>query len=1030
MTARAAPARRPAAARRAALALLILLAAGSGPAAAQPFGKNKVQTRDLRWSVLTTPHFEIHHYEGTEELAVRASLIAERAYREYADRLDHELVGRVPFILYASHDDFAQTNIADELIGEGIGGFAEPFRNRMVLPYNGSHEDFEHVIRHELVHVFMFDAAFGSSRAATARSPFFRIPLWYAEGVAEWLSSGWDANADMFMRDATINDYLWPLDRAGGYLVYKQGQAAMRMIAQEYGEEKIVELWRRVARARSVETAVLQVLGLDREALDEQYRRWLRRRYWPGYAELEQPGDIARAYTDHARGNGSFNQRPAITPDGELIAFFSDRDGLTSIYLMSALDGKVLRRLVQGQRSSRFESLHSFRSGMSFAPDGRELAFIAKSGNERVLMTADVRGGRITRAWPLGLDAAFSPAWSPDGRRIALVGMQRGRTDLYLVDLDGGDGAGLAAVIGTAAPLPDGATLLRLTDDVGDEGPPAWTPDGRRLAFAFDRRAEIDFEFAVAPDGQRRLLWARPRAAAEPEGAAPRGGVVVLLQLASGQRTQPFGDEGGRRDPVWIDDGTLCLVDESEGVANLALVELDADGRAVAGSRRLTNVLGGLFQPAYAPAADRLIFTGFNAAGYDLYGVERFRAAWSRREPAGAPPPADVAPPAPLVLRRAAPDTVADRERIGLISAYRPRLTIDPTGPFGGGGVYYNSAVGLGLANVITLSDLMGDRRLQILLNFYGSVDNSDLAASYFQLRRRVNLGAGVFHFKNYYNSVITTVGELLPDNSFFSERNYGLFGLASYPLDTFRRFDLELQLFRSERTLYGRDASGYYLVETDRRTDSLAQPTLSYVHDTAFYGPFGPATGSRLAVSYAPTLPLGGDSLDRRTATVDLRRYWLPFRRNTIALRLVGAVSEGDDPRTFVLGGPFTLRGYRFYDYQTIDNLSGSRLLMANLEYRLPVIDYLIFGWPGRWGLSGIGGTLFCDVGAAWDGALRLTGEDAAGDWGLLDLRASYGLGLRTRLLMLPLKFDWAWKTDLRRSEGVVFHFSIGPEF
>jgi len=246
----------------------------------QYFGKNKVQIENLQWKTLFTPHFEILHYAGAEELAVRASLIAEQAYTEYSDRLDHDIQARVPFILYASHQDFSQTNIMDQLIGEGTGGFSEPFRNRMVLPYNGSHADFVHVIRHELVHVFMFDIAFGRS-GGIGRSYFFQVPLWFAEGIAEWFSSGWDGTADMFMRDATINDYLYPLHMVGGFLVYKEGQAAMRLLSEVYGEQSIVEFWKRIGRTRNVDRALLQVYGLEIDDLNELFQKSLRKRYWP-----------------------------------------------------------------------------------------------------------------------------------------------------------------------------------------------------------------------------------------------------------------------------------------------------------------------------------------------------------------------------------------------------------------------------------------------------------------------------------------------------------------------------------------------------------------------------------------------------------------------------------------------------------------------------------------------------------------------------------------------------------------------------
>lgn len=996
------------------IALLVLLLAL--PAAAQRYGKNKVQRRDHQWQVLTTPHFDLHYHDGADELAVRAAIIAERAYKEYADRLDRDLPFRVPFILYNSHADFAQTNIAPYLIGEGTGGFSEPFRNRMVLPYNGSHHDFVHVIRHELVHVFMFDMAFGKRSANLGRNTFFRIPLWFAEGVAEWLSAGWDAGADMVVRDATINDYLAPLEYTSGYMVYKQGQAAMRLLSERYGPEQLNRFWSAVGRLRSVERALARVYGLTMDEFNRLYARSLRARYWPHYNDLEQLEEITRPLTGLDRDLARYHGRPALNPDGDLLACFTDRDGLLDLYLLSALDGREIRRLGRSMRASRFESFHSFRSGLSWSPDGRELALVARSGNRETLHTLETATGRETRSWDLGLDVAANPAWSPDGRLIALAGTRLGRTDLYLVEVVDGalDSLGLAD---GAEELADGARMVRLTDDVGDEGAPSWSPDGRRLAFSFNPRAELTFTFEQLEDGRKRLLEATAfddttRAAPEP--------AVDMLNLESGQRLRLFLPEERRRDPVWLDDQTLAVVDGRGGIDNLTLVTLD-DGQ----ERQLTNVLGGIQHLTYSRRADRLVLSAFHDAGYDLFAADQFRSQWAQRMPGGRPPRPVVTGPVPLVTREGPADTVRmEPERIGMVEPYSPRFRLDASRAGAGGAMYWTQAGGLGFANVVTLTDDLGDRRLDLLLNFYGAVDNSDLAVTYTFLKRRIDWSVGAFLYTNYYNSVITSVGELLTDDTLFREKNYGFFGRASYPLSTFRRFDLDLQILNSDRTEYEFDADGFLRPSTKRR-NRLLQPTLSFVHDNALYGLHGPVAGSRWALSTARGLPLSSSSLDRWTTVLDVRKYWPVSRRTSLATHLTYAHSAGDDPRAFVIGGPWTLRGYSYYDFQTVDHLAGSKMLLAQLEYRLPFIDYLIFGWPGRWGLTGIGGAVFCDVGGAWNDDIRLFR-----DGGFADLRGNVGLGLRANAMGLPLRFDWAWRTDLRHVHGSQFHFSIGPEF
>lgn len=1002
------------------LSLLILLA---WPASAAPYGRNKVQLTAPRWQVLTTEHFLIHYHDDAEELAVRASLIAEEAYAELAARLGSGLPRRTPLILYNSHEDFAQTNISDALIGEGTGGFSEPLRNRVVLPYNGSHEDLVHVIRHELVHSFMFHMAFGEGGSMLGAS-FFHVPLWFAEGIAEWLSSGWDAEADMYVRDATINDYLYPVHQVGGFMVYKQGQAAMRLLSERYGPQKLVDFWWKVGELRSVNAALGAVYGLTLEDFNKIYRKEMRRRYWPRYAELEDPVDIARPLTDHLAEGTALNQMPALNPSGDKLVCFSDREGLVDLWLMSALDGRVIRRLGQSRRSSRFESFHSFRSSLSFAPDGRGVALVAKSGNVEKLHIVDSEDGSILLSLRLGLDIAGSPVFAPDGRSLVLVGTAGGRTDLYQVWLPDAADAGHGQLVRTV----DGARLYRLTADIGDEARPVFSPDGRRVLFLHNPLAEVAYEFAEE-DGRKRLVQAR-QLDDSPEHRTARRRQVVSLELATGRRRIHHDGPDAVRQILWIAPDRAVLILRRGGFDNLYLARFEGPQERLIIGPAVTNLLGGVSHLTYSAAADRLVFSSFQAGGWDLFAADEFLARWSVRTPAW-PPPAPVVlepPDAPAGVDQAAPPI--DAEDVGWVDPYRARLQVDLSQALGGGNVYYSPDVGLGMANVITLSDLLADHRLRFLLNFYGSFDNSDLSASYSYLKNRIDWSLGLFHTNNHYSGVFTGMGELLTDRTYFKERDTGGFVRATYPLDTFRRIDLDLQAMTSRRTDFQVVDGDIFLREETRTDRQLYQLGLAYTHDTALHGRHGPVAGSRWSLGLARSLNLAGSNLDRFTASLDYRRYWLPWRGNSFAVHLAVAGSDGQDPRGFILGGPWTLRGYRFYDFETVEHLSGTKMALLSAEYRVPFIDYLVFGWPGRWGMTGIGATTYVDLGTAWYDRVRLFGRDEDGHWGLQDLRGDFGVGLRANFMFLPLRFDWAWKTDLRRVQDAVFQFSIGREF
>jgi len=135
--------------------LILLLLPASGSAQFFYFGRNKVQYTDFDWHVLKTQHFDIYYYPEMQDLAQRGAFLAEESYKVLEQKFGQDVANRIPLIFYSSHLHFQQTNTTPGFVPEGVGGFFEFLKGRVVIPYTGSMWDFRHVIRHELVHVFM-----------------------------------------------------------------------------------------------------------------------------------------------------------------------------------------------------------------------------------------------------------------------------------------------------------------------------------------------------------------------------------------------------------------------------------------------------------------------------------------------------------------------------------------------------------------------------------------------------------------------------------------------------------------------------------------------------------------------------------------------------------------------------------------------------------------------------------------------------------------------------------------------------------
>lgn len=1064
---------------------IVLLASSTVWTQAWWFGKNKVQYRSFEWQVLKTPHFDLHFTEEYRDLAARTAVILEYGYGKLSEDFNHYIKWRIPVILYGSHSDFQQTNILWSNIPEGVQAFAEPNRRRMVIHYSGSDGDFSHTTIHELVHIFSYDIIYGNLlRSVFTRNMLFRIPDWFMEGLAEYYSAGFDETAEMFMRDATVFDYLPDLDYAYGYMAYKAGQSALHYINKTYGAGKVIEIMDHLRFQRSMEMALKSSIGLSTAELSRDWKKSLRRTYWPLYADKQEPEAYGRRLTDHVKNHNYMNTKPVFSPNGEYIVFFSDRKGLDGIYLMNALTGEIEKKLLIGSMSTRFESIRSMVSRLTFEPGGERIAFVAKSHGDDRLFIMKVPSGDIEEEIALPLDFFHSPSWSPDGREIAVVGTVEGQTDLYLYDiLDG--------------------TIRQLTADPEGEDGPSWFPGSGKIAYSRFPVSIVQPDFAPDSTGVEKIekVDFKSKRNLEPVDAD-----IWSIDTGTGEMTLIVSTPGDDLDPIVLPGGEEIVFSSNEQlVSNLYRGSIEYGGYF-----RFTDVLGGFFSPTYSAAKDRLAFSGFNSAGYDIFVMEGFEQKSSSSYSTGSPMleeetavgeaqvsgdsvgtitmegdveaaadtvPLLVEPPVvgvdkaiegagsleivgrgrpldpehlywPLYKNEDVPDFSIDEDwqedippdslqsirqeavkEIGTIKPYGIKFSPDYVG--NGMGVYFSTGFGFGMVNQIAFSDLLGDHHLYFSFNIYRSFEDSDFMFSYYYLKKRIDYAFGAFQFKNYLNSRVSSIGETFLDYRLFTERNYGVFGLASFPFSTFTRFDLEFQGFLSEKEFFDRveysDLGIYMLVPGETTTRRLFQPTFSLVHDSAYFGSFGPVIGSRWMLSLSRTLSFSGDDISRTTGFFDYRKYLPVFYRNYLAFRAMGAFSEGDDHRYFFLGGPLTMRGYDYLQF------SGPRMFQSSIEYRYPLLDAIIFGWPGRWGITNIGGTLFLDTGAVWGDDYYIEPLDSdvkPRSFQDIDFYSDFGVGFYMRFSFLILNFQIGWPTDFSRTGDPMFHFYLGPMF
>ncbi len=1060
--------------RKLTLLIVALVALSVTPLVAQEtyFGKNKVTYEKFDWQYIQSRHFDVYFYKDGYETAKFAANVLESTYVEVAKELDYNLQRRVPVFIYNSHMDFQQTNITPEILSEGIGGFTEAFKNRIVVPFSGSYEDFRHVLHHELTHAVIYDLLFGNMFSALlSRQRLFDLPLWYAEGYAEYSSRhGWDYFADMFVRDATINNYLAPPDYLGGFLAYKQGQAMVKYIADKYGEDKLGTILQKGRVYLTMNRAFKEAIGVDLKKFWEDFSLEMKRRYWPEISERKKADEIGHQIT-RAREDGSyFNEQPTFTPDGTRVAIFTDRSDYTEIMLISATDGRKSERLVKSERSGDLESLHSFVSGMSFSPDGRSLVFAAKSDGKDALIFFDVRKKKTYLTKPLGLYNILSPAWSPDGTRIVFSGLKGPDRDLYVY------------TIATEQ-------LVQLTSDKYDDLDPAWTPDSKNIVFASDRQHPGN------PERGHGTMYVS--SGAELPGDFKYGylnlftikldqNMISPLEVGPGENKSPRVSPDGKK---------IAFISNRNGIDNLYIKYTDS-----AACYAVTDILTGIRSYSWSPEGNKIAFSAFQKGAFDIFvmkdiapvgdkGVlkptdfilgkydllnkgnthEQLAAASKHQAKPDSTKPADSA----AQPTDSAALAVADSTKTDSTALAAKDSVITETGIYDGDFVFVGKEKEHAkdpldsLMTDITKGNAASDSTVkpptptvfdsvpprlangEYEIKPYKTKFTPDIVGggvgydTFYGLRGQTYflisdyLGNHQFYITTdlvnsldqsfiqafYFNSTRRTdFGAGLfhtknfyldDDDNLFSDRFYGLQGFLSYPFSMFSRVELTgSQMFIDREYLDSDD-------DRANRSSKVSTAELAYVTDNIIWGNTGPVNGTRARLSLS-----GGVNLFEKrdvefsAAELDYRKYWHFAKTFSMAFRVAGGASFGSTPKLYFLGGTTNYIGDRTVDARVyeVENLYFSQVvtpLRGYDYYELSGTRFSVMNWEFRFPLIEYFAMRFPLplVLAQVNGALF---ADVGAAWRGNDFKGVSNAGGKTRLQDIKSGFGFGMRANL----------------
>ena len=929
----------------------------------QYFGKNKVNYEEFDFKIYETPHFEIYHYLEDEEKLERFAQLSERWYLRHLAVFGDTFPKKNPMILYNNHADFQQTTVIQSMLGVGTGGVTEGMKTRVVMPISPSNKETNHVLGHEMVHVFQYNMVKMSDSAGLRN--IGTVPLWMIEGLSEYLSIGSrDVKTAMWMRDAVKTNDIPTLKEMtknpNKYFPYRYGHAFWVFITGHFGDGIIRPLLMRSARV-GYKRAISGVLGYSTDSISTLWANALTAKYSPYERTTEESVGTVLFNKENA---GRLNMAPAVSPDGKKIIFLSDKNVISINYFLADLEeGKIEREIADIKRFGHIDNYSYLESAGTWSPEGNQYALTTFSKGDNKLMIFNVENNkRILLKGFDQLDALNNPVWSPNGEHIVFTGLKNGQSDLYRYDIQS-------------------EKLTQLTNDDYSDLHPEFSPDGNTIVFISDRGPETDFENVTFSSYYLTTY------------NIESGDIDVLEIFPGANNTNPhFSPDGSSIYFVSDRDGFYNLYDYN--IENESIFQLSRFYTGISGITELSPAID------VSPSGE-IVYILYSDDNYTIYkaGLQEL----IRQEVESKDIDNSAADLPPVTNRQ---NMVVDKnlERYPTrmeekfdFKPYQPKFSLEYVGSSGiGAGV---SSYGTQMAGGVSLlfSDILKRNQLFTALRVQGEIIDIGGQVVYLNSNTQLNWGVSFSHIPyRYMNAylVADTInleeGQELPVNNLVYEEfrifedEVGIFG--RYPLSKTLRFEGGIS-----GTMYSYridSVNNYYsggvrVGRNEQQVDApesnyLARAYAAYVGDNSRFGLTSPLEGRRFRFQLDKTF----GTRNYWGVLADYRKYFfvnpVSFAFRGMHYGRYGQTAERLYP--MYIGYEYYVRGYNINSFRnnqcagdnclSSNQLQGNKLAVANAEIRMP------FTGPKSIALIK-SGFLFSDLVAFFDGGLAWRNYD-----------------------------------------------------
>lgn len=504
------------------------------------FGKNRVQYKTFKWQYYQSLNFNCYFYDNGQELAKYVMQIAEEELPSLERFIEYSLQRRANILIYNTFNDMRQSNVGLGIDWQNSGGTTKLVNNKMIIYYNGNHEDLRRQIREGLAKILTQNLLFGDDLGEMAgNQALLDLPDWLVDGYIAYAGENWSTKLDDDLKSEMLsytykNFYQFAFERP-----LLAGHAFWYFIEEKYGKENtsyllyLARIYKSLNRAtqsitkkRKFKDLVSEFIPYQQDKYEEDVRK---RKNYPKGSEITAVTigkriDYFHFNVNPNKRNGSF---AVVQYKKGKYRLLLDEDGTP-------------KTLLQFGAKNKLDEINPNYPMMAWDPKGQRLSVVYEEEGRIKLFVYDV----ITRVKPYKrdltdiFDQVLDMKYLYNSQNLLFSAVKNGHSDIFTYDIEN-------------------EKLKQITNDVYDDLDPSIVafPNKTGIIFSSNRPS------ARAPGGDTSLMKNHFNIFLITDFASDNAALNQISQLTN----LKFGNA---RYPSQYNDNHFTFVSDENGIEN------------------------------------------------------------------------------------------------------------------------------------------------------------------------------------------------------------------------------------------------------------------------------------------------------------------------------------------------------------------------------------------------------------------------------------------------------------------------------